>query len=102
VLVREHDRLDPVAEPEFREQGVDLFAGQSANFTVTVHHPGTYYLGEMTGRPHFTPIRVTGGRAANRHDLALSAIPVGETLRQVPGCEISMTLPELSLMNATR
>ena len=39
--------------------GVDLFAGQSASFTVTVH-PGTYYLGEMTSRPHFTPIHVAG------------------------------------------
>jgi hypothetical protein len=42
--------------------GVDLFAGQSADFTVSVHL-GTYYLGEMSGRPQFTPIRVAGGRA---------------------------------------
>ena len=41
------------------EGGVDLFTGQTASFTVTVH-PGTYYLGEMTSRPHFTPIRVSG------------------------------------------
>jgi hypothetical protein len=41
--------------------GVDLFAGQSASFSVTVH-PGTYYLGEMTGRPDFTPIRVARAR----------------------------------------
>ena len=39
--------------------GVDLFTGQTASFTVTVH-PGTYYLGEMTSHPHFTPIHVTG------------------------------------------
>jgi hypothetical protein len=39
--------------------GVDLFTGQTANFTVTVQ-PGTYYLGEMTSRPHFTPIHVAG------------------------------------------
>jgi hypothetical protein len=39
--------------------GVDLFPGQSASFTVTVH-PGTYYLGEMTSRPKFTPIHVIG------------------------------------------
>lgn len=41
------------------EGGVDLFTGQTASFTVTVH-PGTYYLGEMTNHPHFTQIRVTG------------------------------------------
>lgn len=39
--------------------GVDLFPGQSASFTVTVH-PGTYYLGEMTTRPQLTPIHVAG------------------------------------------
>lgn len=41
------------------EGGVDLFTGQTASFSVTVH-PGTYYLGEMTNHPHFTQIRVTG------------------------------------------
>jgi hypothetical protein len=44
--------------------GIDLFTGQSASFTVTVH-PGTYYLGEMTGRPQFTPIRVAGAPAVS-------------------------------------
>jgi len=39
--------------------GVDLFTGQTASFTATVQ-PGTYYLGEMTSRPHFTPIHVAG------------------------------------------
>jgi len=39
--------------------GVDLFTGQSASFAVTVR-PGTYYLGEMTSRPHFTRIRIVG------------------------------------------
>jgi hypothetical protein len=44
--------------------GVDLFRGQSASFTVTLR-PGIYYLGAMTGRPHFTPIRVTGPARAS-------------------------------------
>lgn len=39
--------------------GVDLFRGQSASFTAVVR-PGTYYLGEMTGRPELTPIRIFG------------------------------------------
>jgi hypothetical protein len=47
------------------EGGVDLFTGQTASFTVAVH-PGTYYLGEMTNHPHFTPIRVTGIAGAAR------------------------------------
>jgi len=47
--------------------GVDLFAGRSASFTVAVR-AGTYYLGEMTGRPHFTPIRVAGA-----HEVAAPA-----------------------------
>jgi hypothetical protein len=52
--------------------GVDLFTGQTASFTVTVR-PGTYYLGEMTSRPHFTPIRVTGvaGAAARAASAAV-------------------------------
>jgi hypothetical protein len=51
--------------------GVDLFAGQSASFTVTVQ-PGTYFLGEMTSRPHFTPIRVFGAPQTAR--LASAAV----------------------------
>lgn len=39
--------------------GVDLWPGQSATFAATVRS-GTYYLGEMTARPQFVPIRVTG------------------------------------------
>lgn len=39
--------------------GLDLFRGQSAGFTVTVH-PGTYYLGEMTNPPQLTAIHVAG------------------------------------------
>jgi hypothetical protein len=42
--------------------GVDLFRGQSADFTVTLE-PGIYYLGEMTDRPQLTRIRVTGDRS---------------------------------------
>jgi hypothetical protein len=53
------------------EGGVDLFSGQSASFSVTVH-PGTYYLGEMTSRPHFIPIRVTG--APDTTQLASTAV----------------------------
>lgn len=41
--------------------GVDLFPGQSAVFAVTVR-PGTYYLGELTDRPHLTAIHVGGAR----------------------------------------
>ena len=55
--------------------GVDVFAGQSAGFTVTVH-PGTYYLGEMTGRPQFTPIRVAGAREV---EPIVSAATITET-----------------------
>jgi hypothetical protein len=43
--------------------GVDLFSGQSADFTVTVR-PGTYYLGEMTRRPQLTAIHVAGNTVA--------------------------------------
>ncbi len=43
--------------------GVDLWPGQSAGFAVTVQ-PGTYYLGEMTGRPQFVPIHVAGAPEA--------------------------------------
>jgi len=42
--------------------GVDLFRGQSADFTVTLK-PGIYYLGEMTARPQLTRIRVAGDRS---------------------------------------
>lgn len=42
--------------------GIDLFRGQSADFTVTLK-PGIYYLGEMTDRPQLTRIRVTGDRS---------------------------------------
>jgi hypothetical protein len=55
--------------------GVDLFNGQSATFTVTVH-PDTYYLGEMTGRPQFTPIRVAGTREV---EAPASATTITET-----------------------
>jgi hypothetical protein len=51
--------------------GVDLFAGQSASFAVTVQ-PGTYYLGEMTSHPHFTPIHVGGTPQTSR--LASAAV----------------------------
>jgi hypothetical protein len=39
--------------------GADVFPGTPATFTVTVA-PGTYYLGEMTGRPAFEKIVVVG------------------------------------------
>jgi uncharacterized membrane protein SirB2 len=42
--------------------GINLFSGQSADFTVTLK-PGIYYLGEMTNRPQLTRIRVTGDRS---------------------------------------
>jgi hypothetical protein len=57
------------------EGGVDLFTGQTASFTVAVQ-PGTYYLGEMTNRPHFTPIHVTGTPQTAR---LLSAVVVTAT-----------------------
>jgi hypothetical protein len=56
-----HSALRRIFAETVFDGGVDLFTGQSAGFTVTVH-PGTYYLGEMTGRPQFTPIRVRGAR----------------------------------------
>lgn len=42
--------------------GINLFSGQSADFTVTLE-PGIYYLGEMTNRPQLTRIRVTGDQS---------------------------------------
>lgn len=39
--------------------GLDLFRGQSAEFTAALE-PGTYYLGEMTDRPQLTPLHVSG------------------------------------------
>lgn len=54
-----HAALRRIFAKTIFEGGVDLFPGRSASFTVTVR-PGTYYLGEMTNRPHFTPIRVAG------------------------------------------
>jgi hypothetical protein len=72
--------------------GVDLFTGQSASFIVTVHR-GTYYLGEMTSHPHFTPIHVTGPAGTARpasaavitatdsgYRLASSALPANGTI----------------------
>lgn len=72
--------------------GVDLFPGQSASFTVTVQ-PGTYYLGEMTNRPQFTPIHVAGAPEAARltsaavitatdsgYDVPLRALPRNGTV----------------------
>lgn len=46
------------AETSF-DGGVDLWPGQPATFAVTVRR-GIYYLGEMTRRPQFVPIHVTG------------------------------------------
>lgn len=43
--------------------GVDVFAGERAAFTATVH-PGVYYLGELNSRPIVRRIRVDGPRAA--------------------------------------
>jgi len=42
--------------------GLNLFSGESADFTVTLK-PGIYYLGEMTSRPQLTRIRVTGDQS---------------------------------------
>jgi uncharacterized membrane protein SirB2 len=42
--------------------GINLFRGQSADFTATLK-PGIYYLGEMTTRPQLTRIRVTGDQS---------------------------------------
>jgi len=43
--------------------GVDLFTGQSASFTVTVH-PGTYYLAQLNRRPNLIAIHVSGPAGA--------------------------------------
>lgn len=43
--------------------GADVFPGTPASFTVTLT-AGTYYLGEMSGRPSFHKITVTGGKPA--------------------------------------
>jgi len=45
--------------------GIDLFRGQSASFSVDARR-GTYYLGEMTTHPHFTPIHVQGAQLTER------------------------------------
>jgi hypothetical protein len=42
--------------------GINLFRGQSADFTVILK-PGTYYIGEMTSRPQLTRIHVRGERS---------------------------------------
>ena len=60
-----HAALQRIFAETIFEGGVDLFTGQSASFTVTVR-PGTYYLGEMTSRPHFIPISVAGAPEAAR------------------------------------
>ena len=43
--------------------GADVFPGTPASFTVSVT-AGTYYLGEMSGRPTFHKITVTGSKSA--------------------------------------
>jgi hypothetical protein len=43
--------------------GADVFPGTPASFTVDLE-PGTYYLGEMSGRPTFRRITVTGSKPA--------------------------------------
>jgi len=60
-----HAALRRILAETIFDGGVDLFPGQSATFTVTVHR-GTYYLGEMTSHPQFTPIRVAGTPEATR------------------------------------
>jgi hypothetical protein len=49
--------------------GVDVFPGTPADFTVEVE-AGTYYLGEMSGRPAFRKITVTGGSRPAAHATA--------------------------------
>ena len=63
--------------------GINLFRGQSADFTVTLK-PGIYYLGEMTNRPQLTRIRVTGEKStATTHPTA--TITAGDTNYRVTG-----------------
>lgn len=42
--------------------GADVFPGSPASISITVT-PGTYYLGEMTGRPSFRRITVAGAHS---------------------------------------
>jgi len=43
--------------------GVDIFPGQPAGFTITVH-PGTYYLAQLNRRPNLIAIHVSGPAGA--------------------------------------
>jgi hypothetical protein len=78
--------------------GVDLFRGQSADFTVTLK-PGIYYLGEMTDRPQLTRIRVTGDRST-------ATTPSAATIAAVDGAyRVTGQLPAkgtIAITNAGR
>jgi hypothetical protein len=78
--------------------GVDLFRGQSADFTVTLK-PGIYYLGEMTDRPQLTRIRVTG-------DWSTATTPSAATITAVDGAyRVTGQLPAkgtIAITNAGR
>lgn len=72
--------------------GLNLFGGQSANFTLAVK-PGTYYLGEMTTRPQLTAIHVGGGsKASPIHSAAtITATNNGYRITGAPSANGTMT-----------
>lgn len=71
--------------------GLNLFAGQSASFTLVVK-PGIYYLGEMTTRPQLTAIHVTGTSSASIHsDATITATTAGYRITGSPSTNGTLT-----------